>query len=284
MIRYRRRRRRHPPPHLRGRAAHRPARRRAAPEPAGLDSRAATWCASSRAISRRWRPSRAARRVPLRAARQGDLARALQPATARSSCATRSTPSTPRCAPPSSMLARLLQRHRRVPARRGPGRRAARARARRPARRLGGRDDARAAARAARAHEFVAADYDDAGRPPGRARPLLARPLRRRRRRRTSSSSPAPCPISTASACSPTRKRICEAEIAFWHGSGRAPFERYLFMLNALEDGRGGLEHRVEHGAGRAAARPAAPRRRPSRPRRRRRRPRRATATSACSA
>jgi len=39
-------------------------------------------------------------------------------------------------------------------------------------------------------------------------------------------------------------KRLCEAEIAFWHGSERAPFERYLFMLNALEDGRGGLEHR----------------------------------------
>jgi len=39
-------------------------------------------------------------------------------------------------------------------------------------------------------------------------------------------------------------QRMCEAEIAFWHGSGRAPFERYLFMLNALEDGRGGLEHR----------------------------------------
>ena len=39
-------------------------------------------------------------------------------------------------------------------------------------------------------------------------------------------------------------KRLCEAEIGFWHGEGRAPFERYLFMLNALEDGRGGLEHR----------------------------------------
>ncbi len=39
-------------------------------------------------------------------------------------------------------------------------------------------------------------------------------------------------------------KRLCEAEIAFWHGTGPAPFERYLFMLNALEDGRGGLEHR----------------------------------------
>jgi len=39
-------------------------------------------------------------------------------------------------------------------------------------------------------------------------------------------------------------QRLCEVEIAFWHGTGRAPFERYLFMLNALEVGRGGLEHR----------------------------------------
>ena len=39
-------------------------------------------------------------------------------------------------------------------------------------------------------------------------------------------------------------RRICEAEIRFWHRDGRAPFERYLFLLNALEDGRGGLEHR----------------------------------------
>jgi predicted metalloprotease with PDZ domain len=46
-------------------------------------------------------------------------------------------------------------------------------------------------------------------------------------------------------------KRICEAQIAFWHGEpGRrgatpAPFERYVFMLNATEDGYGGLEHRA---------------------------------------
>ena len=38
-------------------------------------------------------------------------------------------------------------------------------------------------------------------------------------------------------------KRICEAEIAFWHGASPAPFTRYVFMLNALEDGHGGLEH-----------------------------------------
>jgi predicted metalloprotease with PDZ domain len=46
-------------------------------------------------------------------------------------------------------------------------------------------------------------------------------------------------------------KRICEAEIAFWHGqagkkgTSKAPFDRYVFMLNAVEDGYGGLEHRA---------------------------------------
>lgn len=47
-------------------------------------------------------------------------------------------------------------------------------------------------------------------------------------------------------------QRICETQIAFWHGpragskaGGRAPFERYVFMLNAVEDAYGGLEHRA---------------------------------------
>ncbi len=55
-------------------------------------------------------------------------------------------------------------------------------------------------------------------------------------------------------------RRICEAEIAFWHGDGAkagkrgargrpaacgVPFDRYVFMLNAVEDGYGGLEHRA---------------------------------------
>jgi predicted metalloprotease with PDZ domain len=49
-------------------------------------------------------------------------------------------------------------------------------------------------------------------------------------------------------------KAICETEIRFWHGehskaSGKntrntAPFKNYLFMLNAVHDGYGGLEHR----------------------------------------
>ncbi|HEU5294983.1 MAG TPA: PDZ domain-containing protein [Burkholderiaceae bacterium] len=41
-------------------------------------------------------------------------------------------------------------------------------------------------------------------------------------------------------------QRICEAQIALWHGRGRrAPFGHYLFALNTVEDGRGGLEHRA---------------------------------------
>lgn len=41
-------------------------------------------------------------------------------------------------------------------------------------------------------------------------------------------------------------QRIVEAQIAFWHGAGgRPPYERYVFMLNAVDDGYGGLEHRA---------------------------------------
>ncbi len=39
-------------------------------------------------------------------------------------------------------------------------------------------------------------------------------------------------------------RKICEAQIAFWHGRKKVPFDRYVFMLNAVEDGYGGLEHR----------------------------------------
>jgi predicted metalloprotease with PDZ domain len=40
-------------------------------------------------------------------------------------------------------------------------------------------------------------------------------------------------------------RRLCEAEVAFWHADAAPPFPRYVFMLNALEDGHGGLEHRA---------------------------------------
>ena len=41
-------------------------------------------------------------------------------------------------------------------------------------------------------------------------------------------------------------QRICEEHIRFWHGArGKAPFRKYVFMLNTVEDGYGGLEHRA---------------------------------------
>lgn len=49
-------------------------------------------------------------------------------------------------------------------------------------------------------------------------------------------------------------KRICEAQIAFWHGtparkgssaSRKPPFQRYVFLHNLVDEGHGGLEHRA---------------------------------------
>ncbi|HEV8691171.1 MAG TPA: PDZ domain-containing protein [Ideonella sp.] len=40
-------------------------------------------------------------------------------------------------------------------------------------------------------------------------------------------------------------KRICATQIAFWHGRGKPPFSRYVFLLNTVEEGYGGLEHRA---------------------------------------
>ena len=43
-------------------------------------------------------------------------------------------------------------------------------------------------------------------------------------------------------------QKICETEIQFWHGAKGSlqdtPHKRYVFMLNAVDDGYGGLEHR----------------------------------------
>ncbi|TXH37323.1 MAG: peptidase M61, partial [Burkholderiaceae bacterium] len=40
-------------------------------------------------------------------------------------------------------------------------------------------------------------------------------------------------------------RRICEAQIRFWHGENKPPFKRYVFMLNAVDEGYGGLEHKA---------------------------------------
>ena len=39
-------------------------------------------------------------------------------------------------------------------------------------------------------------------------------------------------------------QKICEAAIRLWHGAGRPPHRHYLFMLNVVDEGYGGLEHR----------------------------------------
>ncbi|WP_416340042.1 M61 family metallopeptidase [Ottowia beijingensis] len=38
-------------------------------------------------------------------------------------------------------------------------------------------------------------------------------------------------------------QKICETAIRFWHGARRPPHDRYLFMLNVVHEGYGGLEH-----------------------------------------
>ena len=40
-------------------------------------------------------------------------------------------------------------------------------------------------------------------------------------------------------------QRICETVISFWHGEDKPPFDRYVFLLNAVDEGYGGLEHRA---------------------------------------
>ncbi len=40
-------------------------------------------------------------------------------------------------------------------------------------------------------------------------------------------------------------QKICETAIRLWHGAKAPPHRRYLFMLNAVGDGYGGLEHRA---------------------------------------
>jgi predicted metalloprotease with PDZ domain len=46
--------------------------------------------------------------------------------------------------------------------------------------------------------------------------------------------------------------RVCQAQLRFWHGRGRAPFTRYLFLLHAGDEGHGGLEHRASCALGAA--------------------------------
>ena len=40
-------------------------------------------------------------------------------------------------------------------------------------------------------------------------------------------------------------QKICETAIRLWHPEGAPPHDRYVFMLNAVQDAYGGLEHRA---------------------------------------
>jgi predicted metalloprotease with PDZ domain len=39
--------------------------------------------------------------------------------------------------------------------------------------------------------------------------------------------------------------RLCRAQVRLWHGRGKPPFQRYVFLLRAADEGQGGLEHRA---------------------------------------
>ena len=87
---------------------------------------------------------------------------------------------------------------------------------------------------------------------PGGDGAVLERRLCRRRRAPPLRGGRCRARASTASACSTTRRRICEAAIRFWHGDAtgarrggsKPPHQDYLFMLNVVDDAYGGLEHR----------------------------------------
>ena len=171
----------HPTPYVRARVAHRRARGRAAPEPAGVDpgqlpgARVRAPCLGAGAeqggaAAAVEQIDKASWRVRCDA---GPAARRPLPGLRVRHLGARGLP---------RQHARLLQRHRRVPARRRTGIDAARALARRPARRLGSGDDARAASRRQQRPRVQRRRLRHAGRPSGRARPLLAWPLRRCRR------------------------------------------------------------------------------------------------------
>ena len=84
------------------------------------------------------------------------------------------------------------------------------------------------------------------GRPPGRAGHASGAALHGRAACRTSSWWPARWPGFDGARLLADTRRICEAQIASGTAAAsRPPFERYVFLLNAVDDGYGGLEHRA---------------------------------------
>ncbi len=96
----------------------------------------------------------------------------------------------------------------------------------------------------ARSRTFEAADYDELVDHPFELGPFW-------RGRFTVAGVPHELVVSGAWPNADTARlladtqRIVEAQVRFWHGDGAPPYERYVFMLYATEDGYGGLEHRA---------------------------------------
>jgi len=90
---------------------------------------------------------------------------------------------------------------------------------------------------------YLAEDYDELVDCPVELGPLLCLEFR-------ACGVPHKLLVTGASAALDTERlladvqKICEAEIRFWHERRRPPFKSYLFLLNAVDDGYGGLEHR----------------------------------------
>ncbi len=256
------RRRRHPTPHLRARIAHRRAGGRAAPEPAGVDP-------GQLPGARVRAPSVGAER-----AEQGGVAVPVEQLDKATWLVRASTPGQPLVvryqvyAFDTSVRAAFLDSTRgffngtglclRVEGQEATPHALA---LDRPARRLGGRDDARAAPGRRQRPRVHRRRLRRAGRPSGRARPLLARPLRRRRRaarvrrrrraarfRRRAPARRQPAPVRGRDQVLARCRRGAVRALSVHAQRPRGRPRRARAPL--------------EHGAGRAAARPAAPCRR----------------------
>ena len=242
---------------VRRHADHRRSRRRCSACRCRCGFRAATWCASSRKNLQNLR----AHAGPAQAGRRSSSTSAAGRSTAcrasRWCCATRSAPTTTRCAPPGSTPTAASST---APACAC----ASKARPTRRTRSRSSRPRRRRTARAGRAPRPAAARRSTATASAATSPPTTTNwPTARSRWAPSGAPNSRPAACRTAS-WSPARRAsfdgerliadtqaICEAQMRFWHGDKvgkrggpKPPHDRYVFMLNAVDDGYGGLEHR----------------------------------------
>lgn len=90
---------------------------------------------------------------------------------------------------------------------------------------------------------YLAADYDELADCPFELGPFWSAQFKVAGVTHRFVVAGAPRPFDGERLLADTQK-ICETAIRFWHGRKRPPFKHYVFMLNAVDDGYGGLEHR----------------------------------------